>query len=93
MKLSGIFVTSLLFVIIILSVVQVVVSNKLSTAGITLGQMDDRIATLKNENNILQSKLLTKESYINIASSASSLGFVEEKSSILLSRFTPLALK
>lgn len=93
MKSYSIFVTLLFLVIIILSVVQVVVSNKLSTTGITLGQMNDSITRLKNDNNILQSKLLTKESFINIASSASALGFVEEKSTIVLSGFTPLALK
>ncbi|MCL5746750.1 MAG: hypothetical protein M1277_00495 [Patescibacteria group bacterium] len=93
MKPSGIFILILFFIIITLSIVQVVISNKLSTTGIELGRIDDQITALKNENNILQSKLLTRESFINIASSASTLGFVEEKESILLSGSTPLALK
>ncbi|MCL5010524.1 MAG: hypothetical protein M1289_02885 [Patescibacteria group bacterium] len=92
-KLSGLFIAILFLTIVILSFVQVVVSNKLSTAGITLGKTEDKIAALKIENTVLLSRLLARESLTNLASAASSLGFVEPKESIVFSGSLPLALK
>lgn len=79
--------------IISLSIVQVVVSNKLSTTGIELENLQSQINKYKKENTILEEKVLEASSLINVSKKAKDLGFVEAKSQIYLSSPLPLAIK
>ncbi|HLD01886.1 MAG TPA: hypothetical protein VJC10_03325 [Patescibacteria group bacterium] len=82
----------LFFIIIVLSVVQVVVANSISTTGIILSKLHKEIATYEKENGKLKDEILTQSSYTRIASIAGELGYVEAKSPVSLSAPLPLAL-
>jgi cell division protein FtsL len=83
----------LFITIIVLSLVQVIVSNRLTTTGIELSKIQIQIADLKRENTVLSEKLLVVSSYDTIASQAATLGFVESKKQLFLSAPQPMALK
>jgi len=83
----------LIGIIVVLSLTRIVVSNIFAVDGIQLDQMQQQISLLNHENMILSEKVYTSSSLTNIASNASSLGFVEEKSQVALSNSSPLALK
>lgn len=78
--------------VISLSIVQVVVSNNLSTTGVELAKIEEQIATYRKQNTVLQEKLLMASSLTIIASKAAEMGFVEEKSRIFL-QTSPLAVR
>lgn len=84
-------ITSLLFVILILSVVRISVSNRISTSGIALQNIEDQVGAIKKENLILQEKLLTFSSFTQIASKAGELGFVTGKANFVISSSVPVA--
>lgn len=79
-------------IVIILTLVQIVVSNNLSTTGVALGNLDDQIAQYRKENAILREKLLTESSLTNISQKAEKLGFLASKTTVVQS-FAPIALK
>ena len=79
--------------VILLSVLQIVVSNQLATTGIALGKIDDALKVYKEENEIIREKLLISSSLFQIASKAASLGFVEKKSQVVFIGSLPLAIK
>jgi len=80
-------------VIIILSIVQGAVSNKLSTKGVLVGEIEEQINKYKTENAILSERLLAYSSLTNVAQKASELGFAKEKSQIVISSSVPLAVR
>lgn len=84
MRTPIIFIIVLITLVIGLSIVQVVVSNNLSTTGIELAKIEDKITVYKKENALLQEKLLVASSFTNIASKAADMGFVEEKTRVFL---------
>ncbi len=93
MKKAVTFITLVIGIIFVLSIIQIVVSNKLSTTGIVLGGLQDQIKTYKTENTLLAQQLLVLSSYNTIASSAADLGFITSKSPIVLSAPLPLAIR
>ncbi len=80
-----------IFVIILLSVVRISVSNRISTSGIAIAGMEDQVASLKKDNLILQEKLLTISSFTQIASKAAEIGFVPNKANFVISRSISVA--
>lgn len=78
-------------IIIFLILIQVVVSNSLSTTGLNLSSIDKGIEAYKKENILLKEKLLSLSSLTNIASEAARIGFVDDKSSIFVSSVVPIA--
>ncbi len=82
----------LLFVITSLSVIQVVLSNRLSTTGIELENLQTEIEKYKKENSLIEEKVLEASALISIESRAKASGFIESKSQIHLSNSLPLAL-
>ena len=80
-------------IIVGLAVTQVVISNKLSTAGIELENLQTKAAQYKKENTLLEEKVLEASSLRNLYKKAKTLGFVQAKSQIFLSNPLPLALK
>ena len=83
----------LFIVIIALSLVQVGLSNQISTAGADLTKLETSLVAYQKENIILQEQYLDASSFTNLAKKAKKLGFVEAKSQIYLNTPLPLALK
>lgn len=87
MKRHKLTITSALFsVIMLLSISQAVVSNRLSTSGITLGKIEEEIRFYKTENASIAEEFFLVSSLNNIASRAVVLGFIEEKSPLVLTK-------
>lgn len=93
MKKPIFFIIFIVSTIIVLSIIQIVVSNNLSTKGVLLGNLEDGLKTYRKENYIIREKLLLASSFTNIASKAGEFGFIEEKSRIVLSPSLILAVK
>ncbi len=96
MKKYRITITSALFLtIILLSIIQAIVSNRLTTSGIILGKIEDEIRYYKTENASLAEEYFLVSSLNNISSRAAVLGFVKEKSPLVLTKsdlvLTPLS--
>lgn len=84
----------LIGLIITLSVIKVIVYNRLSTSGVFVGKVEEEINFYKTQNAILSEDLLILSSLTNIASHATELGFVKENSSlVVLKTSRPLAIK
>lgn len=79
MKKPILFIVLIITIIVSLSIVQVTVSNNLSTTGVELAKIEEKITQYKKENALLQEKLLIASSLDTIASKAAGMGFVEEK--------------
>lgn len=86
-----IIITSL-SIVLLLTFVQIIVSNNLSTTGVVLGSLEDQINQYKKENAILREKLLTESSLTIISQKAEKLGFADSKTTVVLSS-VPIALK
>lgn len=78
--------------IIMLSIVQLLVSNRLSTDGAALAQLEKEINLYKNKNSILEDEILGRMSLTHIASEAAKLGFVKEDNITAISPATRIAL-
>lgn len=76
-----------------LSIIQIVVSSKLSTDGITLDKINASLQNYETENAVLREKVYEASSLTHIASQAASMGFVENEVPISLSGPLPLAVK
>lgn len=86
------FFSIILIVIVLLSIVQVVVSNRIATTGVTLSKLSEEVGTYKKQNAILREEILSSSSLMHIASEAARLGFVQSESELVLSS-PPLARK
>lgn len=93
MKRPALLITISIFTILILSIAKTVVSNRLSTTGIALEKTESELNSYKTQNLVLREKLLAMSSLTNIASKAALLGFVENKSQVILTKPLPLAIK
>lgn len=92
MKRPILFLFGLVAIILFLSVVQVGISNRLSTTGIELAAVQQKIKQYRIENELLTEKLLTKTSYTQIADKAITEGFVDSKTTVYLSTPVPIAV-
>lgn len=93
MKKPVLFIASVILLIIVLSIVQIVVSNRLSTSGIVVDKLQTQIKELQKKNIMLQEQILALSSYETIASSAAALGFSEKTAQLVFSSPLPLAQK
>ena len=93
MKKSALTILLLILVIAALSVVKTFVANRISTSGMVLGAIEDKISYYKTENALLSEKLYTMSSLTTISGEAENLGFVEEKTNFVLTNPLPIALK
>lgn len=92
-KQTRLLITIIVSIVIVLSVVQVAVSNSLSTTGITLSRIEQEIKLYKRDNAFLREKFLVSGSLLQIASKAANLGFVEGKSQLVVGTTLPIAIK
>lgn len=93
MKKSNLFLLAVIFTIIFLSIVQVVISNRLSTSGIELSKLNEQIKSYRKENYILSEKLLIATSLTEVASNAAKIGFIDRSEHVYLNTPLPLAVK
>jgi cell division protein FtsL len=91
MKRARFIIPVLTLVIISLSVIHVIVANRLSTTGIDLYEMQAELTKYKKQNIILHEQVLKLSSLDTIASRAAELGFVEPKQNIVIEGQVPLA--
>ena len=91
MKRPVLFIIANITIIVVLSVIQVVVANSISTTGIELGELNHKISSIKKENEILREQVLTGSSLTTIASKAGELGFESKKAQLVISDQLPLA--
>lgn len=92
-KQTRLLITVISVIIVVLSIVQVAVSNSLSTTGITLSEIEQEIDQYKQENALLYEKFLIGSSLTNISSTSASLGFREGKSQIVIGASISIAAK
>jgi cell division protein FtsL len=81
------------FVILTLSLVQVVVANSISTTGIEIGKIDKELATYKKKNAVLHEQVLIASSLTHVASVAATMGFNEAKTQLVVETPLPLAVR
>lgn len=93
MKKPILFLFFIFFIIIVLSLVQVFVANRISTTGVDLEKIQNSIQHYKKENALLNEKILTQASLVRISEVAIKEGYTLEKSQVYLSTPLPLALK
>lgn len=84
MKRTGILFTILGAIIVILLVIQISVSNMLSTGGIKLSDIQGQIQGMQRENAILKEKILSVSSLTYISGQAEKEGFVPDKTQVVV---------
>ncbi|HSW98053.1 MAG TPA: hypothetical protein VLF89_09575 [Candidatus Saccharimonadales bacterium] len=75
------------------TLIQISVSNGLTTEGLKLSKIQAQIDAMKKDNMLLAERVYSASSYTQIASQAARVGFVEAKQPIFLSNPGPLAFK
>ena len=94
MKKPALIITFLIVLIIVLSVINAVVHNRLSTSGVFVGELEEQISFYKTQNAILSEEFLTSSSLTNIADRALELGFTNKNQPLLVLKTSkPLAVK
>lgn len=93
MKKPAILIILLIVTVVALSIFKTFVSNKISTSGTVLGAIEEKINYYKTENALISEKLYTLSSLTSVSEKADKLGFVDEKSTFVLTNPVPIALK
>jgi len=96
MKRAHILLAGLTGIILILAIVQISVSNMLSTGGIELAQVQNQIDNYQRDNAILKERIYTAASLTAIAAKAEKLGYTSVttgKAMLVIANPEPLALK
>lgn len=93
MKKSSLIILLFLGVIILLSITQGIISNKLSTKGVVLRKIEEEIHYYKTRNNKLLEKLLSYSALTNLATRAARLGFERVGEQFVLNSGSSLAVK
>lgn len=77
---------------LILLILQVVVANRLTTAGLTLTNLEKQRQDLNRENELLERKIATFSSLTAVAQKAAEEGFVKAQTVYFVPQF-PVAAK
>lgn len=86
-------VSIMMSILVMLSLVQVILSNSLSTTGIALSRLENEVVEYKRQNALLHEVILTETSLTKIASKAATFGYLQGKSQIVIRGFVPIAAK
>ena len=92
MKNTAILPTIICFIIVILSVAQLLVSNKLVTEGLLLTDLEQEIDLTQQKSMILQEDITKNMALLEISSKAAELGFIKGGRTLSISGFTQIAL-
>lgn len=82
----------LAFIVILLSVFQIIVSNRLATAGEQLAEADKEIKILAEKNERLKKEIAVSSSLTTVAKKAEEAGFLKMENFIYLTE-EPFAFK
>ena len=93
MKKPAVIIGILIITVLVLSIFKTFVSNRISTSGTVLGAIEEKINGYKTENALISEKLYALSSLTSISEKADKLGFIEGKSSFVLTNPVPIALK
>lgn len=95
MRRGYLLLTTLGMTVILLSIVQISVSNFLSTGGIQLSLIQSQIQDYQRENAILKEKIYSVASLTHISEEANKMGYVEGSSqkALVIANPVPLAIK
>lgn len=94
MKKPYLLLSGILGIIILLSVVQISLSNILSTGGIQIATMQEELLSYQKENAQLKEQIYSLASLTHITDVASGQGYVKETATaFVLDNPTPLAIK
>lgn len=93
MKKSALILAILFLTITVLFGTKSVLSNRLSTTGVALGELQDGVKKYKTQNVILREQVNMMSSLSNISSAAAELGFVESKDNFALTKSRPIAIR
>ncbi len=77
---------------IFLLFLQVLVANRLTTAGLTLSQTESETTILRDENEFLERKIASFSSLVSVSQKAAEAGYVKPKIYYLVSE-VPVALE
>ncbi len=77
---------------VLLLVLEVAASNRLSTAGLTLDKLEGQKQTLTEENKVLEREIAAFSSLGLVSQKATELGFVKSQTMYITSEY-PVALK
>lgn len=90
MKKPVLFITFIILTVVVLSLVQIIVSNRLTTTGAILSKLEEDINLYEKENSLLEEKLLSAQSLSKISLLAQEKGFIKDDSHLSLT--TPLPI-
>lgn len=90
---SRLLLGSLFGMIILLSILQIGVSNYFATDGIKLENIQTQLQDYKKQNLVLQEDIDANASLTAISAKAVPLGFIPEKDRILIPVAQPLAIR
>ena len=93
MKKPSLIIVFLIGIIISLSIVKVIMYNRLSTTGVFVGKVEEEINFYKTQNAVLSEKLLTLSSLTSIAEDAKKEGFTNENLLMVIKTSKPLAAR
>jgi hypothetical protein len=93
MKKPALLIMSLTILIIVLAIVRTFVANNISTSGVVLGKIEEKVEQYKLENSILAEQLYSMSSLTNISQKAYDLGYGDETSDLVLTQNKTVALK
>lgn len=91
MKKHLLFFSGMGTILIVLTIVQAVIANSMSTVGVDISGMQNEILVYKKENALLKETLLTRSSLTQIASQIEKSGYETAKTQISLSSSSKLA--
>lgn len=84
MKKLNIIIIVLVLATFVLEGVNIFLSNRVSTDSIAASQLQQELARVEQENEILKTKVLEFASFESVASRAAEFGFVEPKDTLSL---------
>lgn len=90
-KFSGIFVGILIGVVVMLSIIQVLIANRLVEASEKLRTLDREIVSIQNDNQTLAESLRSPRSLTFIEQQAKIAGFVKSDKVVFLAAPAPVA--
>jgi hypothetical protein len=92
MKKSALLILGLSLTIISLSLVRTFISNNISTSGVVMDTIQNKVDKYKLENSILAEKVYTLSSLTNISQKAYDQGYKENVSDLVLSQKQTVAI-
>lgn len=90
---SSLLLSAIFLTIVVLAVVQLVVSNKLSTSGVLLSSIKEQSQLYQQENKALDMEIAKTLSITNLVARAKDAGFVKDYSPLVVSSAQSFALK